>query len=82
MLNGFVEIAKAVLSHRDDRVDSLHAAGIVAMLSMIAIAAYQAYVRPDDFSPITYGTGASSIIAAVGGARRLRDGLADQGEVK
>jgi hypothetical protein len=72
---GFIH---TLLSHDESSIDSLHAAGVVAMFAMIAICAYDTYKMPSNFSCIAFGTGAASIIAAVGGGRRLRDGPCGQ----
>lgn len=72
----------ASLVSRDDvEVDSIVLSGLLAVVAMVVMTAYSLWITPANYSPITFGTGAASVMGAMGAARRLRDGPTnDRGE--
>lgn len=63
-----------LLSKVDAEIDTLHALGLMSMLGLIGHQTYALIVSPLNYSPVGFCTGAASLIAAIGGGRRLRDG--------
>lgn len=66
----------SLVSSDDKTVCVIACCGVLGVLSLIAFGAYATWQTPASFSPISHATGLASLLGAIGGARRLRDGPA------
>lgn len=69
MLSGL----RRLFSSQDRGVDEVVVGGLVSLLGLCAISAWDVARLHHEFSPIAFGTGAATILAAMGGGGALRD---------
>jgi hypothetical protein len=63
-----------LLSSDDRAVDSVIVAGLVSLVVMFALTGWDVVKNHHDFSPFVFASGASVILAGIGGGKMLRDG--------
>ena len=73
----------SALIHSDDRsVDSVIIGGLLALIVLCGLSIYDVVRSGHDFGYLNFGAGCASILGGVGGAKRLRDGTATDGDEK
>lgn len=69
-----------LLASQEVDADSLIVGALVALLGLLAFTGYATWMDSHTFSPAQYGLAVASILGALGGARRLRDGISQPEE--
>ncbi|MGH6796570.1 MAG: hypothetical protein ACREDH_15555 [Methylocella sp.] len=77
-----LDFLKQLFSRDDTETDAIILSGGVAMAALVAQSGYVTYLTPASFSPLNFATATVTIIAAIGGAKRLRDGAVSGGDAK
>lgn len=63
-----------LLASRNREVDTIHVAGMMSLVAAIGTTIYSTIESPMNYSPVAFCTGLATVIGAIGGGRRLRDG--------
>lgn len=66
----------SLLSSDDRSADSVIVGGLIALAFVCGLETVDV-IRGHDFQPLNFATASGALLAAMGGAKRLRDGGAD-----
>ena len=62
-----------LLSGAENEVDSVVTAGLLALMTLIALTVFVVVLHPEVWNPITFATGAGTLIGATAGGKTARD---------
>lgn len=65
---------KGLFSASPAAIDELVVLGVLGMVWYCALGLYAVLVEHQPFSPLTYASGIATVLGALGGAKRWRDG--------
>jgi len=67
------------LSSEEGEIDSVITLGGLGFVALLIFTGYALWTNPATFSPMTFAPGVGTILAAVAGGKRVRDGVPNQG---
>lgn len=67
-----------LLAKDETAIDAVAFAGLLALVALIAFEGVDVLVQHHEFGALNFSTAAGSLIAAIAGGKRWRDGKGDQ----
>jgi hypothetical protein len=71
---------KSLISNSDANVDSIIVGGVMAMVTLCAVQAWDVGRSHKDFNPISFGGGAAAILGAIGTGKAIRNKFTPVGD--